>query len=110
CGMVPYFLFRRGAMGGGDVKLLAALGALCTWPPGPHSLSVGLEAELYGFLAASLYALAKMAYEGKLLRVLGRTAFLCLNPVLPERLRRDIAPELMTSVRLGGAIFAGVVV
>ena len=28
CGLVPYLLFRQGTMGGGDVKLLAALGAL----------------------------------------------------------------------------------
>src|SRR5262245_61584473 len=29
CALVPVLLFRVGAMGGGDVKLLAAIGAMC---------------------------------------------------------------------------------
>ena len=29
CGLVPYLMFRCGAIGGGDVKLFAAMGALC---------------------------------------------------------------------------------
>src|SRR5262249_19605921 len=30
CAIVPLLLYRAGAIGGGDVKLLAAVGALCT--------------------------------------------------------------------------------
>src|SRR5262245_30441442 len=41
-GLVPYLLFRRGAAGGGDVKLFAALGATA-------GLSIGIEAELCTF-------------------------------------------------------------
>ena len=32
--------------------------------------SLGIEAELFGFIAAALYAPARLAYEGKLLRTL----------------------------------------
>lgn len=103
CGIVPLLLFRIDAIGGGDVKLLAAVGALC----GPL---LGIEAELYGFLTAAVLAPARLAYEGKLLRVLGNTAAMAMNPLLPRARRREIAPEMLTKVRFGPAIFAGVLV
>ncbi len=43
CGIVPLLGFARNEMGGGDVKMLAAVGALC----GPI---IGLHAEAFGFL------------------------------------------------------------
>jgi prepilin peptidase CpaA len=103
CAVVPLLLYRAGAIGGGDVKLLAAVGALCT-------PLLGVEAEFYGFLAAALYAPARMAWEGKLLRILGNTLALVANPFLPVARRRDVSPEMMTQIRFGPAIFAGVVV
>jgi prepilin peptidase CpaA len=110
-GLVPYVLFRKGAIGGGDVKLFAALGAICAVPPGgPMSVSIGIEAQLYAFVAASVFALGRLAYQGKLLKTVMRTVFLMVNPVLPKRYRREIDPELMTSIRLGIPIFAGTAV
>jgi prepilin peptidase CpaA len=100
CGIAPVLVYVVGGMGGGDVKLLAALGALL-WP------MLGLEAEFYAFLGAALFAPAKMAYEGKLLRTLGNTLALAVNPFLPKAKRREIAPEMMTSLRFGPAIFVG---
>jgi prepilin peptidase CpaA len=102
CAIVPVLLFRKGAIGGGDVKLLVAIGALC-------KTQVGIEAELYSFLAAALYGPAKMAYEGKLLRVMGNTIAIVANPLLPKEKRRTLDPEMMTSVRFGPAIFVGMV-
>lgn len=102
CAVIPLVLYRAGAIGGGDVKLLAALGALCR-------PMIGVEAEFYAFLAAALFAPAKLAWEGKLLKTLGNTLALMLNPVLPKHRRRELSPEMMTSLRFGPAIFVGVV-
>lgn len=48
CGAVPLLLFRLKAIGGGDVKLLAAAGALL----GP---TLGLELSFTAFVVAALY-------------------------------------------------------
>ncbi|MFO0677803.1 MAG: A24 family peptidase [Polyangiaceae bacterium] len=103
CSIAPALLYRANAIGGGDVKLFAALGALL-------QPMMGIEAELYGFVAAALFAPARMAWEGKLLRVLGNTFALVANPILPRDRRRAIHPEMMTWMRLGPFIFVGVAV
>jgi prepilin peptidase CpaA len=103
CGLVPFLMFRAGGMAGGDVKLFGALGAIC-------GAYVGLEAELLAFVVAAIYALGRLAWHGKLLRTLGNTVWMGLNPVLPQRLRRPVSPELLHTLRLGGAIFAGVLI
>jgi prepilin peptidase CpaA len=100
CGLVPYWLFRRGAAGGGDVKLLAAIGAVA-------GLSFGIEAQLFSFVAAGMIALGRLAWNGRLLRTLSNAVLLAVNPILPRRWRREVAAELMTAVRLGGFAFAG---
>lgn len=99
--LVPALMFVRGGMGGGDVKLFAALGAAL------HPMG-GLEAETYAFVAALVLAPAKLAYEGTLIRTLLQTAKLALNPFrAPERRHR--IPEAMTTwFRLGPAVFLGV--
>jgi prepilin peptidase CpaA len=102
-GIVPVILFRQSAIGGGDVKILAALGALC-------QPSMGLEVELYTFMAAMVIAPARLAYDGKLLATLKNTGFLMLNPVLPKDKRRTVEPEVMSWFRLGPCILIGVAV
>ncbi len=99
CSAVPYLLFRAGGMCGGDVKLLAAVGALL----GPVD---GLEAELYSFVAAAIFALGRMAFHGQLLAVLGRSARLAMRAVRTDV--PEVPQELMTSMRFGPAVFAGV--
>ena len=103
CGLVPYLLFRRGAAGGGDVKLLAAIGAVA-------GLDIGVEAQLITFMAAALFSLGRLAWRGKLFHTLYASTFLGLNPILPRRWRREVAPELMTMVRLGGFVLVGTAV
>ena len=100
CVLVPALLYRQDAIGGGDVKLLAAIGALLNW-------RLGLEAEMYSFFAAGLIAPAFLAYEGKLFRTLKNTALLGLNPLLPKRKRRKVEPTLLTWLRFAPAIFLG---
>ena len=98
CAAVPLLLYRIGAMGGGDVKLLASLGV---WV-GPI---LGLQVELYAFVVAALYAPARLAYQGELLRLLGNSAVLLKNPFLPKARRREVPPALLTELRFGPAVF-----
>jgi prepilin peptidase CpaA len=103
CSIVPAILYRQEAIGGGDVKLLAGMGALLQ----PR---LGLEAEMYSFFAAGLVAPAFLAYEGKLFRTLKNTVLLAVNPLLPKSKRRAVEPALLTWFRFGPAIFLGMAV
>ena len=51
--------------------------------------------------------MGRLAWDGKLAATLGRSFYLGLNPILPQRWRKSASPELMQKLRLGGAIFAG---
>lgn len=99
CAAVPLLLFRIGAMGGGDVKLLAACGV---WV-GPI---IGVQIELYAFVMAVLYAPARLAYQGELFRLLGNSAVLLKNPFLPKARRKEVPQALLTELRFGPAVFA----
>lgn len=100
CMAVPFLLFRKSAMGGGDVKLFAAIGALVL-------VTTGLEAQFYAYCAGILFGFARLAWHGKLLSVLTNTVFIAANPVLPKKWRRPICVESMAQIRFGGAIFVG---
>jgi len=100
CSIVPAILYRQDAIGGGDLKFLAAIGALLQ----PH---FGLETEMYLFFAAGLIAPAFLAYEGKLFRTIKNTVLLAANPLLPKKKRKPIEPALLTWFRFGPAIFVG---
>ncbi len=100
CSLTPLLLYTKNAIGGGDVKLFVAIGALLGW-------RMGIEAEMYGFVAAALIAPARLAYEGKLFRTVSNAFFLTLNPMLPKGRRREIVPEVMSWFRMGPAIFLG---
>ena len=99
-GLVPYLLFRRGAMGGGDVKLLCALGALTGF-----DLLAGLEIQLAAMAFALIGACAALAWKGHLLRTVGNAFVAAIGPALPPLWRRSSCATLDVPVRLGGAIF-----
>ncbi len=100
CGFVPYLMFRKGAAGGGDVKLLAALGAIA-------GASFGIETQLFGFTLAVMASLVVLTYRGRLLATLGNALFLAINPILPSRFRRVPRHESMSTIRMGVPFFLG---
>jgi prepilin peptidase CpaA len=103
CAAIPLLLYRQNAIGFGDVKLFAALGALL-------QPLIGFEAQTYAFVAAALLAPARLAYEGKLLKTLKNTVFLVANPFMPKDKRRPVDQEMMSWFRMGPAIFIGTAV
>jgi prepilin peptidase CpaA len=98
--LVPYLLFRRGAMGGGDVKVFGALGAITGF-----DLLVGLEIQLGALVVAMMFACGALAWKGSLVRTLGNALAQALDPLLPKRWRQEPCDALSTPVRMGGAIF-----
>ena len=102
---VPYLLFRRGVMGGGDVKLLAALGATAGF-----DLAGGIEIQLIAILAAMFVCFAALAWKGLLLKTVANAVSQSINPILPVRWRRRPCAALHTQIRMGSAILFATVV
>jgi prepilin peptidase CpaA len=100
--VVPLLLFRQSAIGGGDVKLFIALGAIL-------QPVLGIEAQMYGFFAGAILAPARLAYEGKLISTLKNSLAILSNLFLPKTKQRTIDASALTWFRLGPAIFLGVV-
>lgn len=99
CSAVPLLLYCKSAIGGGDVKLLAGVGV---WG-GPI---LGLQVELYAFVLAALYATARLAQQGQLLRLIGNSALLSKSLFLPKAKREEVPQALLTELRFGPSVFA----
>jgi len=97
---VPYLVFRRGGMGGGDVKVFGALGAITGF-----DVLVGVEIQLGALLVSMAVACGALAWKGDLLRTLGNALVQVLNPIIPIRWRQEPCDALSAHVRMGGAIF-----
>jgi prepilin peptidase CpaA len=97
---VPLLLFWRGAMGGGDVKLLAALGALV-------GIDAGLELESLAFLLGAVHGIVAWARSGRLRAGALAVAGLVV-PVVGRRWRASpaVAAAAASSIRFGPAIAA----
>lgn len=100
CAVVPLLLYRRSAMGGGDVKLFAALGAIL-------QVMQGVEAQTYAMVLAALLAPGYLAYKGTLFATLKNTGVLMLNAVRPDDKQVPVHADTMTWFRLGPAVFLG---
>ena len=104
-GIGPYVLFRQRVMGGGDVKLFAALGAATGFDP-----LLGLQIQLGAFATVMLFALPALAWKGRLFVTLASAVVVPLNRVLPPRYQLRVTDDLLTPVRMGGAVFASTTV
>lgn len=101
CAIVPVLLFRQNAIGGGDVKLFIALGAVL-------QPVLGVESQMYGFLSGAILAPAKLAYEGKLLATIKNAFSIGANLFLPKTRQQTVEATALSWFRLGPAIFLGV--
>lgn len=101
CALVPMILYRKGAIGGGDVKLFVAIGALM-------QPLIGVEAQTYSFFAGAILAPARLAYEGKLFATMKNALLLGANVFLPSAKQRTVDATALSWVRLGPAIALGV--
>lgn len=105
CAVPPGIVYKASdgrGIGGGDLKLFAALGALL----GPTQ---GLEAELSSFVLLGVFALFRLAFQGQLLATLAGSLRV-LGGALVPRFRGTLAVEstLLHEMRMGPAIAAGV--
>ena len=98
-GAIPYVLFRQGAMGGGDVKLFAALGALTGFDP-----FFGMRIQLLSYLLAMLISLVSLASKGALWKSLRLAGTLAARGVSRRPAELE-AGNALTAIRMGGAIF-----
>jgi prepilin peptidase CpaA len=97
-GFFPAFvLFVLGGMGGGDVKLLGAIGAIA----GPV---VATETLILAFLFGGLFALAKLAWHGQLFDSALRIVRVLAGYVVPGLGRATAAKTPALTVRFGVAI------
>jgi prepilin peptidase CpaA len=102
CALVPLAMWKSKAMGGGDVKLLGALGATL----GP---TMGLALQLYAFFFAVLLMPIVLAYRGVLMETVKRSIEIATRPFKREKpatLERLANSEL----RFGPAILAAALV
>jgi prepilin peptidase CpaA len=98
CGGVPWLVFRASggqAIGGGDVKLFGALGALL----GP---TLGLELELESLVLLLGAALVRLAFRGELSALLRSVLRLVVRRF--RKSSAEAAPVALTEMRLGPAI------
>jgi len=98
CALVPFLLFARNAMGGGDLKLFAGLGGLL----GAHA---GIEVQFFAFCVVAFLLLAQMAWDGRLFVTMRNVVVAFGHLVLPKRYHRPLEPSTMTEMRMGIAIF-----
>jgi len=99
-GFFPAFLlFALGGMGGGDVKLLGAIGTIAGAVPATETL-------ILAFFFGGFFALAKLAWHGRLFRSFGRVGRSLAGLVVPGLGRIPLEPdgEPRLTVRFGIAI------
>jgi prepilin peptidase CpaA len=99
CGFVPYILFRVRAMGGGDVKLFAALGALHG-----QDLAAGLRIQLLAFAAAMLGALWLHLRHRRLRATLRRVALITRHALARRQPLPTLEEDGVGALRLGGFV------
>lgn len=102
CSFVPYGLFRQGAMGGGDVKLFSALGAITGF-----DLKAGIEIQLAAFIFAMVIAFGALAWKGALTRTLCNLGRLSFRWLRSSTSLQEADIQQLTPIRMGASILMG---
>lgn len=97
CFLPCFFLFARGALGGGDVKLFAGFGALL-------GARDGLELQLTAFVLVSAYTVWRMAWHGRLWALLTASYQATLHLALPRRFAAPSPSEGSQELPMGLSI------
>jgi prepilin peptidase CpaA len=98
-GFIPFFaLFALGLMNGGDVKLLAAVGALKGYP-------FILDVVVLSFVVAAFLALAKLIWLGRTLRTLRELGWSLISVLLPGMALKP--PPVSETIPFGVAVMVG---
>ena len=97
--MVPIILFYMKAMGGGDVKLFAALGALL-------GIDLSLQVLMASFMFGALWGVGLWIVRGELKQRL-KNAFIKAVPLRWIGIRPQKAALSQTYIRFGPAILSG---
>lgn len=102
CFLPCFFLFARGAIGGGDVKLFAGFGALL-------GASEGLELLLTAFVLVSAYTVWSMAWHGKLWALIKASYRATLHLIAPARFAAPAPGEGSRELPMGLSILLATV-
>jgi prepilin peptidase CpaA len=97
---VLFIAYLLGGMGGGDVKLMAAVGALVGWPK-------ALDAVFYSFLAAAAIGVIVMIWRGEVRTVLRRLWLAVRILPLPTARMEEAVPTSTRLVPFGFAACLG---
>lgn len=98
CALVPLVMFVKGAMGGGDVKLFAALGLAL-----PLETALGLQ--LLSYLTVATLALTQLAFQGHLFTTLKSTLDIFKFKSRTDRNSQPPPEPTMHAVKMGLGIF-----
>ena len=100
CALIPFLLWWGGLAGGGDVKLIAVVGAFC------HA-SIGMESVFCAFALGTAFIVLKLAWEGHLFAMLISGLTSLANMVLPKSRRIAVRAPAMATMKFGPAMAAG---
>jgi len=98
CVLVPAVLWGLGGLGGGDLKLFAAIG-LCAGP------MTGLDIQLAAYLLAMLFMPFYLAKQGRLAASLRLTTTVLKRWLTPRRRREPLPAEAQSQLRFAPCIF-----
>jgi prepilin peptidase CpaA len=98
CSLVPGALYALGALGGGDLKLFAAIG-LCAGP------ALGLDIQVWAYGLAVAFLPLYFLCRGGGRSALRNSARLLVNPFLPKPKQKPVERAQLTSFRFAPAIF-----